>query len=607
MTTTADVPGRYHVGLDGIGLMLDEAGDGPALIHQSLRAQREQGGGANENIGERTINPEGFWRRSRDSWSHGAGQTYGDRSESDPQRFRSSRRVDVFSSSHQATLVKALDVGVAIDSTPDQMLVPIADRVYFLDGDVAKFVSDPLTTPWSPTTITGLGGVDALSLCAIGDTIFIGTTGGIYSTTSSSSAASIFTTTVTSLAAWEAKGRLMVLASSGVFYNVTAAGALPTALITFPSGSGVVGVAGVGNFIYIAVTGANSPSVIYKTTIKPDGTALDVPTIAGEFPPGEVLAVSTRNAIFGANGYLFVYTNRGVRMGALDDNGNITFGSEVPSSFTNSAAFTAQGRFVWFALATPNAEHLVGKLDMTVTTLPLTPAYAYDVEPADGGVVNAMTTYSGRRIVATSSNIYVESADIYEDDGYIDSGLLALDLADNKTAVAIDVEGAYPSTTTITEALSIDRGSSFTTVGSFSSAAQDEDAISGVAASRQFELRTTLTANVAADETPTMYRHTLKVEPGVSQGNYIVVRVRLFENEIGFGGNRQSRAAPATALAALEALQASRAVVVFQEGSTSWNVTVRDIESETVTPCEPPLDGDWNRVATLRLKSISAA
>lgn len=606
MTTTSECPGKYDVAINGVGYMLMEEGDQPALIRQSIRQQREQAGGANANIGELSVNPEGFWRRSRDGWHLGAGQTYADRDESEPLRFRTSRRVDVFGTRHQLSLVNAMSEAFSRSGTNDDQPVNVGGKVYFLDAanTVVKVTSTPTTLPWTPTTITGTPG-SANSLAAIGGTLFIGTSAGVYSLDTTTTVAAIYTTTAVPLLVWAAKGRLMVAGAGGTFYNVTAGGALPTALITFPAGSGAVGVVGQSNWIYIAVAGANCPSLIYKTTIQPDGTALGVPTVAGEFPDGEVLASATRNPIFGYLGKLFAHTNRGIRMASIDDNGNLTFGSVIPSSFQNEAAWAAQDRFVWYSDCDEFAVNRIGKLDLSQSILPNTPAYASDMEPDTVHVVGGMTYAGGKVIAFTSTKVYVQ-ADTYVDDGYVDSGLLALDLADLKTPVSFDVEAAYPDDSTITEALSVDRGASFTDIQTWDAGDTAEAAVTGIAASRQFELRTTLTASTDNTESPVLYRHTLKAEPNINQGDYLILRLRLFEDVVDNTGARVGRT-PNTDLAALRSLQQARTVIEVQEGSTTYTATLRDMDVEAQTRCAPSDDGSWNSVATVRLKIVTAA
>lgn len=604
MATTTDVPGRYDVALDGTGFMLDWSDGNPGLIHQSLRTQREQSV-SQGNIGEATVNPEGFWRRSIDGWHHGAGQTYYDRAESDPLRFRASVGVDVFTTRHQLSLLN--DVALAYTyGTGNGYAILAGARLYVRDADVIKFTTAPLTVPWALTTVTGPptgGGAEyTRGITTDGGTVYIALgTDGIYSSSTTTSTASSFITgTVTKV--FYVKGRLLATAANSL-YNPVAAGALPTSLLDLNAGYVWVDIAGGPQYIYLLATNGTA-SVVYKTTIQPDGTALEVPTIAGELPDGQ-----RGNGLYAYAGKVFVSSRTGVQMAEIDGDGNLIFGSRIPVNSTDYGAFEAEDRFVWFP-DDPADGTGISRMDLSVETLPNTPAYASDLHAVDPAIVsqtdiNAIITYQGKRIYVANTKAWVETDDKV-DTGYLDSGLIALDLAEAKTPVSVDVEAALPDDTSIVEALSINRGTSFTSVATFDSDASEEVAVTGIDASRQFEIRTTL-ATDDPDETPVLYRHTLKVEPNVSQGNYIILRLRLFENEIGVGGQQESRSSVAAARAQLEAWQASRQVIVLQEGSSNYNVTVRDIEWQGEYPAAAPSDGGWQGIMTCRLKVVSNA
>jgi hypothetical protein len=71
--------------------------------------------------------------------------------------------------------------------------------------------------------------------------------------------------------------------------------------------------------------------MIYKTTIKADGTALDVPIHAGQLPHGEIVT-----AIHGYLGYIAIGSNRGIRLATSDNDGNLTIGPLLET--TNSVS-----------------------------------------------------------------------------------------------------------------------------------------------------------------------------------------------------------------------------------------------------------------------------
>jgi hypothetical protein len=86
MATSTDVPGRLPV----------------AIARETVQVIRQQADTSFEP-GESSLNPQGLWRRSQESWVHGAGQIYLDgrkglsaysQISQDPERFRSSKGLD---------------------------------------------------------------------------------------------------------------------------------------------------------------------------------------------------------------------------------------------------------------------------------------------------------------------------------------------------------------------------------------------------------------------------------------------------------------------------------------------------------------------------------
>src|SRR5690606_38216980 len=113
------------------------------------------------------------------------------------------------------------------------------------------------------------------------------------------------------------------------------------------------------NHIYLAQQPSSSQAgnVIYKTAVKPDGTSLDVPTVAARLPDGEEIC-----GLFGYLGYVFIAVGMstpidgktfGVRMASPTSDGSLIIGSVIPfgdgsSGFTTMAGY---GPFVFV----PNA------------------------------------------------------------------------------------------------------------------------------------------------------------------------------------------------------------------------------------------------------------
>ena len=97
--TTLTVPGLFSVGIAGRPYLVNldpQFSLGIRFSRDSLPLLRTQADNARTS-GESSVSPENLWRRSIDSWHHGAGQSHYDREDSDPYRFNASVGVDPWS------------------------------------------------------------------------------------------------------------------------------------------------------------------------------------------------------------------------------------------------------------------------------------------------------------------------------------------------------------------------------------------------------------------------------------------------------------------------------------------------------------------------------
>jgi hypothetical protein len=91
LTTTTDVPARVPVAINGHGYMADP------VVRETVQVIRQQADTTTE-AGEQTLNRQGLWLRSQESWHHGAGQDFLDGAQDgerpDTHRFRTSKGID---------------------------------------------------------------------------------------------------------------------------------------------------------------------------------------------------------------------------------------------------------------------------------------------------------------------------------------------------------------------------------------------------------------------------------------------------------------------------------------------------------------------------------
>lgn len=564
------VPGKYPVALGGHPYLLDL--DSNQFHHRSIALLRPQSD-TSGLPGESSLNPEGTWRRAQDSWHHGAGQTYVDKPESDVARFRSSKGIDVWTKWQMGLLQAATSIRASANT--NLVVLPVGDRLYVVDG--ASILFSTTTSFTAPTSVTGLPATAPTSITTDGNNILSAHgSAGIYRTTRTVSTAAQYITGAVSLVAW-VKDRIMA-ASGASIYNITAAypgvpDPLPAALFTHRNADWTwVGFAEGQQHIYMAGFSGDK-SIIYRTSIRPEGTALDIPVVAGELPDGEIV-----RAIQGYLGYILLGTDIGVRFCSVDGEGNLLVGSLIRTT-SPVTSFEPQDRFVWFSMSNyDGASSGLGRMDLTVFTSPLTPAYASDLMATGQGTVSSIATFSARRYFAVAGvGFFAEDLTAKVASGVLDSGLFTYSTPDAKTAMFLDVRYKSFAGGSHRAAVAGSDGT-FTTIGTRT--ASDELAFtinqlrSDAFEIRQELIRSTTSLNVA----PVIQRHTLKSTIAADSGGHIFVPFLITaEDNLEHIGVTVSRN-PAAEVAFIHSLRAAQALVVYQEGEESYNVTVDDYD-----------------------------
>jgi len=489
----------------------------------SLPLLRTQADNSN-TPGEQSISPEQFWRRSQDSWQFGAGQVHLDRNNSELRRFNFSNGIDPWNPWE----LKLLNDTTNVYSSANTGLqcVVAGTYVYMIDSTALKFSSGALSS-W--TSVTGMTG-SPLSVDTDGNTVYTANgTNGIYSGTVGGSSVSSYATHSTSINLVRfTKSRLMA-AGGGYLFNVTTSGAI--------SGSEILLNLSARNFTWVDIVGGQSQiyaagyagdkSLIYRTAIKPDGTALDVPTVAGELPDGEIV-----RSLGSYLGFILIGTDLGVRFCSVNSDGSLTIGSLI-STYSQEATsaspvycFEGQDRFVWFGWSNYDEYTGLGRMDLTTFTSTLTPAYASDLmvrptAPATSitGTVRSVATFGTKRIFTVDGKgLYIESSSAVTD-GYLVSGVISYGISDPKVAMYLDVKHE-PLVGSITASIVADQFDSdvdldvATTIGvsNVAGSVSPANAFScGQLVGENFQIILTLTSGSGVS--PTLSRYTLRSYP----------------------------------------------------------------------------------------------
>jgi len=578
---------RWDVAIGGHGFMIDmDMID--QFGRQTVPMIRQQSD-TSDKPGEASLNPAGLWRRAQESWHRGAGQSWLDKPDSDPHRFNTSKGVDPWTR-YGVTLLPATS-NVRVDSSDDQFLALASDRVYASDNlnIVVSNVND--ATAWN--ACSGEPGGRVNSLTSDGTNVYASFFGnvGIWRAAAGGTVFSMWVTTNQWALLRYAKGRLLASIDNSI-YNPTAAGASPAALYTHPNADWRWTDVGEGPNHILLAGAAGDRSQIYKTAVKADGTALDIPTVAATLPDGEVA-----RSITGYLGFVVIGTDKGVRFAQSDANGNLTLGSLIP---TAAGVYCAEGqdRFVWFGWTNYDATSTgLGRLDLSEFTAPLTPAYASDIMATTQGSIRSVVTFNGRLVFAvTGVGTYLESLTKVAS-GTVTSGRITYGLPDTKTVIDVDVRhDPLPAAAAVTLQLATDAGTAVT----LGTSDLDGSSVSPADAFTVNQTRGTffeVTATLAG--ALTLRRVTLRADPSADRTTIYQVPLLFHENVL-LRGDVEQFFDVDTEFAYLTGLLDTRQVVAYQEADATRLVVVEDY---TWRPYERT-DRFWSGTYIVKMKGV---
>jgi hypothetical protein len=456
-STSSLVPHTFPVAIDGRPYLIDQqSGKFQRGYEQRVRDSQDN----STAPGEAAINPGGLWRRGQDSWHLGAGQIYADVAESQDYRFYKSKGVNPWVKG-QLSLLNTTKVSLASTATSQHMLVQDG-RVYVsVNGDV-KYTTDPFASSPTWTDCTGEPGGSCQAMATDGNDVYLAfPSDGVRKIDTSAAAGTISGTKfVNSNDDYYMLGfaKNYMFGSHSHVLNTISSGGSKTAHITPDDQAFLwVGVATGQNAVYAAGS-SGKKSLIYKITIKTDGT-LDAGVVALELPTGEVVT-----AISGYLGFILLGTNKGVRFCSTDSNSNLIAGQLIPT--TGSVyKFSSNDRFTWFTWTNyDGTSGGLGRLDLSTFTSANTPAYATDLMYNSTADVKSVVVFvdptsntykhlfmvSGVGVIAEDSTSLVATAEI-------ETGTYRWGIPDRKFIAKVDTR-ATPLIGTITPYLKIDGG-----------------------------------------------------------------------------------------------------------------------------------------------------
>ena len=550
--------------------------------------------------GEAAINTQGLWRRSQSSWHFGAGQEYSDTADSELFRFKNSKGVYVWDRG-QCSLLP--DTTLASASANSNLYMATAsDRLYSADDQALKFTTDFVAF----TTVTGTAASAIYSLASDGFNVFYSyANGDIDQTNAGISTSSAYITGIEAGYLAYVRGRFMVAgqgADKRKIWNITTAPGSsannPTALFTHPNSDfNWVGFAGGQNNIYCAGYAGNK-SLIYKTTIKPDGTALDIPTVAGELPLGEVI-----QAIDAYLGFIVIGLQNGLRFCSSDSDGNLVIGPLIETG-SPVTAFSAIGKFIYFAYTNFDTVSTgIGRLDVSTQITTNQPVYASDLMATGQGAIVDIHEFDGKPVFTVAGlGAYRQHATDLVASGFLDSGIYRWGVPDSKFIPKWDLR-TKPLKGSISVSVTAD-GGSVRDVGTQSLLGSLESTFNGYE-DRVFEAEARIVFTRSATnpaEGPTLTRWLGRAYAAPLRSQLFSVplllhhRMNLRGKEYFFDVDDE--------LTRLRDLVENPRVVSYQENVESFSVVVEDVRWQPVDARNAHNEWDWEGTCTVIMRSV---
>ena len=298
--------------------------------------------------------------------------------------------------------------------------------------------------------------------------------------------------------------------------------------------------------------------------------------------------------------FIFVGTNRGIRMcqtlsvydPTATATGDLKSGPLIPN-ITQPVSkpitgITGDGRFVWFTWNNYDTISTgLGKLDLSnfIAGDPLTPAYASDLMVTGQGTINSLDwdPITGAPIMAVAGmGVFTQNPIAYVQSGTIESGIFSYGIPDKKIPVFFDYGGIANNGSSMQASLVIDP--------------KDEDYVGAVPIdlyqtspfnsseylvqqgykAEQFSVTVQLNSDALLEQTPILYRWTLKSWPAASSETAISVVLQLYSVNVVDG--MENFVDPYDSFMYLENIRTNQDIVTYQEGPLRANVIVEMID-----------------------------
>jgi hypothetical protein len=583
------VPNVFPIAVNGRPYLIDtKSGEFSRQFDERTRNSMDQ---SNEP-GESSINSQGLWRRSQSSWHYGAGQEYSDTPDAEPYRFNTSKGVNVWDANKLSLLKDTIQVVNNTDTTLQSLVA--GSRLYVTSaGDVSFYTS--LTS--GATACTGEPGGNVGAMTTDGYNVFVAfASHGIHVTNTSTGAFSSYisgTDTFTKLK--YVKGRLMA-AAGNIIYNFTSSGGPGAGLFPHPNTNFTwVGFAGGQNHIYAAGF-SGTTSLIYKTIIKADASALETPTIAAQLPEGEVVT-----ALDSYLGYVLIGTTTGFRFASSDGDGNLVIGPLILVGQVD--AFASQKQFVWFSYKNIDSTSTgLGRMDISRQVSTNQPAWASDLMVTGQGAIPCINMYGTRPVfTVTSKGVYAEHATNLVASGTLDTGLFRWGVIDPKFVPKWDLH-TEALNGSVTLSISPDKAG-YTAIGIASTEGTSASTFNGLEPYIvDVEVRLTLTPKAGLLLGPVVNRWMGRAYAAPFRSEIFSVPL-LLHKRVNVRG-RDYFFDVEDELERLRLLVSAPSVISYQENNSKYSVIVENIQWKPADSPQSPNEWDWDGTCVIIMRSV---
>ena len=432
-TTYSSSSEAYDVAFAGLPFFLAASDDTP---YRRVTAQyRKQQIDQTREPGEQTLT--GWWLRSQSSFHLGAGIKYFEPLQDESLRFQftESKGVDVWTKG-QATLLNS--TVRALSSANDTIIIGANDGtndcLVVADGTALKKITMSSDTPTSSTYTQAGTPVTILDLTTDGIRYwFINTTHVHRGLIASGSSTEIYNASSTTSARIKyIKQRLIATINNKVYEldpTHTGGGALPSDHYTHPQTDWTWTTISEGpQAIYVGGYSRKNSSV-YKITLDLANAnalgfpELSVPSVVIDLPEGET--INTFDTYLGT--YAVLCTNKGVRVGVLGADGDVSYGPLLFETECTDVVF--RDKFAYVSTKQGSESGLV-RIDLSQPVVPnsLVFAYAWDVcASGETTLTNSTAFLGGTDRVAFSvpgDGVWIESYGVKVASGYLQTGYI---------------------------------------------------------------------------------------------------------------------------------------------------------------------------------------